>query len=97
MVEMNTVIQQIQQMDNDQLNTVIEAVRDRRTWNSRQITRMLRIGDRVSFVNSNGAKMLGDVVKVNRKTVLVKSVATHTLWKVSATLLTVEDKEDALA
>lgn len=94
---MNTVIEQIQRMDNDQLNTVIEAVRDRRTWNSRQVTRMLRIGDRVSFVNRNGAKMIGDVVKVNRKTVMVQSYATNTLWKVSATLLTVEDKEDALA
>ena len=97
MVEMSTVIQQIQQMDNDQLNTVTEAVRDRRTWNSRHITRMLRVGDRVSWVNKNGAKMVGDVIKVNRKTVLVQSVATKTLWNVSATLLTVEDKEDALA
>lgn len=87
---MNTVLEQIQRMDNDQLNTVIEAVKQQRTWNARQITRALRVGDRVSFHNRN-AKMIGNVIKVNRKTVIVESVATNQLWKVSAQLLTLED------
>ena len=87
---MNTVLEQIQRMDNDQLNTVIEAVKQQRTYNARQITRALRVGDRVSFHNRN-AKMIGTVTKVNRKTVIVQSVATNQLWKVSASLLTLED------
>jgi len=87
---MNTVLEQIQRMDNDQLNTVIEAVKQQRTYNARQITRALRVGDRVSFNNRN-AKMIGTVTKVNRKTVIVQSVATSQLWKVSASLLTLED------
>jgi predicted RNA-binding protein with PUA-like domain len=87
---MNTVLEQIQRMDNDQLNTVTEAVKQQRTYNARQITRALRVGDRVSFNNRN-AKMIGTVIKVNRKTVIVESVATSQLWKVSASLLTLED------
>ena len=96
MVLMNTVIEQIQRMDNDQLSTVIEAVKQQRSWNARQITRALRVGDRVSFNNRN-AKMIGTVTKVNRKTAIVQSVATNQLWKVSAQLLTLEDEEDTFA
>ena len=89
-MNMETVIDQILLMNNDQLNAVIDAVKQRRNWNARQVTRGMRVGDRVSFHNRN-AKMIGTVTKVNRKTVIVQSVATNQLWKVSASLLTLED------
>ena len=89
---MNTVIEQIQRMDNDQLNTVIQAIKQQRTWNAQQVTRGLRVGDRVSFPLRDGRIRTGTITKVNRKTVYVDSA-----WKVPASMITVEDKEDALA
>ena len=96
MVMMNTVIEQIQRMDNDQLNTVIQAIKQQRTWNAQQVTRGLRVGDRVSFPlrawSDDGRIRTGTITKVNRKTVYVDGA-----WKVPASMITVEDKEDALA
>lgn len=83
---MNTVLEQIQRMDNDQLNTVIEAVKQQRTYNARQITRGVRVGDRVSFPLRDGRIRTGTITKVNRKTVYVDGA-----WKVPASLLTLED------
>ena len=88
---MENVIDQILLMNNDQLNTVIDAVKQRRNWNARQVTRGMRVGDRVSFEGKRNAKMTGTVTKVNRKTVIVQSVATNQLWKVPASLLTLEN------
>lgn len=85
---MNTVLEQIQRMDNDQLNTVIEAVKQQRTWNARKVTNTVRVGDRVSFPLRYGSGRIhtGTITKVNRKTVYVDGA-----WKVPASLLTLED------
>ena len=87
MTMINTVLDQIQRMDNDELNRVIAAVKSQRTYIARNMTRKLRLGDVVSFDTRSGT-VTGTVRKVNPKTVLVKDSASATQWKVTATLLT---------
>ena len=88
MTMINTVLDQIQRMDNEELNRVIAAVKSQRTYIARNMTRKLLVGDIVSFEGRGGATVTGKVHKVNPKTVLVKDSASHTMWKVTATLLT---------
>lgn len=88
MTMINTVLDQIQRMDNDELNRVVAAVKAQRTFNARNITRKLMVGDIVSFEGRGGATVTGTVRKVNPKTVLVKDSASNTVWRVTATLLT---------
>ena len=87
MTMINTVLDQIQRMDNDELNRVIAAVKSQRTYIARNMTRKLRLGDVVSFDTRSGT-VTGTVRKVNPKTVLVKDSNSATQWKVTATLLT---------
>ena len=87
MTMINTVLDQIQRMDNDELNRVISAVKLQRTHIARNMTRGLRVGDVVSFDTKSGT-ITGTVRKVNPKTVLVKDRNSATTWKVTATLLT---------
>ena len=87
MTMINTVLDQIQRMDNDELNRVIAAVKLQRTHIARNMTRKLLVGDIVSFDSRSGT-VTGTVRKVNPKTVLVKDRNSATTWKVTATLLT---------
>ena len=88
MTMINTVLDQIQRMDNDELNRVIAAVKSQRTYIARNMTRKLRVGDVVTFEGRGGATVTGSVRKINPKTVLVKDSKSATTWKVTATLLT---------
>ena len=87
MTMINTVLDQIQRMDNAELNRVIQAVKSQRTYIARNMTRKLMVGDVVSFDTKRGT-ITGTVRKVNTKTVLVKDSNSATQWKVTATLLT---------
>jgi putative ribosome biogenesis GTPase RsgA len=78
----------IYQMDNDQLNQVIEAIKLKRTHLARQITRSVMVGDIVSFEGRGGKTVTGKVMKVNPKTLLVQDSQTMTRWKVTASLVT---------
>ena len=88
MAMINTVVDQIARMDNAELNRVVDAVKQRRTYNARNITRKLVIGDLVSFEERKGIRITGPVKKVNPKTVLVTDDSSGIVWKVSASLLT---------
>ena len=88
MTMINTVLDQIQRMDNDELNRVIAAVKSQRTYIARTMTRKLLVGDVVSFEERKGATVTGTVMKVNPKTVVVRDRSTNIQWKVTATLLT---------
>ena len=81
-----TAITAIQKMDMDQLNAVVRAIKDRRTYLTRQQAVTFRVGDRVSFA-ARGMQVLGTVTKVNIKNILVKQDNAYTTWKVPATLL----------
>jgi hypothetical protein len=81
-----TAITAIHKMDNDQLNAVIRAVKDRRTYLVRQTTAAIQVGDVVSFA-ARGQQVVGTVTKVNIKTVAVKQNNSFTTWRVHASLL----------
>jgi uncharacterized protein YkvS len=88
MNNVQTAINAIRNMSNDEINQVVEAIKLQRTFNSRQMTKQLMVGDIVSFDGRGGATVTGRVTKINRKTVLVKDSASNTVWRVTASLLT---------
>ena len=72
---------------NDELTSIIDAVK----WNRAQLTqstkRSLRVGDNVNFTNSRtGQNTTGVVMKIAIKFVTVKSITG--LWRVPANMLT---------
>ncbi len=87
MTMMNTVMDQVARMDNAELNRVVEAVKMRRTFISKESARGLFIGDAVSFEGKRGVRVQGTVAKVNTKTVVVDTVRDGR-WKVTASMLT---------
>ena len=82
-------------LTNDELTTVIEAVKFARSRLSRQTKASLMTGDNVSFTSSKtGKTMTGFVTKIAIKYVTVKTLGG--LWRVPANMLSkVEDKEFA--
>ena len=78
----------IYQMDSDQLNQIVEAVKLKRTHLAKQTARSLMVGDIVSFEGRRGQTVTGKVTKVNQKTVVVRDSSTQTQWKVTASMLT---------
>lgn len=86
---MNTVqtaITAIHNMNNDELNQVVDAIKLRRNYLTRQKSAGIRVNDRVSF-NARGQVLLGTVVKVNPKTIHVRQDNSFTTWRVHASLL----------
>lgn len=81
-----TAITAIHKMDNDELNAVVRAIKDRRTYLARQSAVSFAVGDRVSFA-ARGMQVLGTVTKVNIKTIQVRQSNSATVWKVHASLL----------
>lgn len=80
---------------NDQLNSIIEAVKYRRGQLTKQSVRSLMPGVKVKFTNSrNGQTVIGTVSKINRKFVIVREsprvgglIATN--WRVPGNMLEV--------
>lgn len=81
------VLNAIRNMDNDDLNEVIRAVKDQRTWISKSTARSLTVGDTVAFAGRRGIRVRGTVTKVNPKNILVKEDGAFTTWRVAASLL----------
>ena len=80
---------------NEQLSSIIDAVKYARAQLGRQSIRKLSIGDNVNFNSSKlGRNVTGVVMKIAIKYVTVRTAAG--LWKVPANMLTlVEDTEFA--
>ena len=80
---------------NEQLSSIIDAVKYARAQLGRQSIRKLSIGDNVNFDSVKlGRNVTGVVMKIAIKYVTVRTSAG--LWKVPANMLTlVEDKEYA--
>jgi hypothetical protein len=87
MTMLNTVLDQVARMDNAELNRVIDAVKLRRTFISKESARGLFIGDAVQFESKRGQTVQGTVTKVNTKTVVVDTPTAGRL-KVTASMLT---------
>ena len=87
MNNVQTAINAIRNMNNDEINQVVEAVKLQRTFLARTTARALSVGDEVTFQTRSGYAG-GTVVKINRKTVIVDCGLTR--YKVPASLLTVK-------
>jgi small-conductance mechanosensitive channel len=81
---------------NDQLSSVIDAVKFARARLTEQTKRSLRIGDNVNFNSvKQGRNVTGVVVKIAIKFVTVKTVSG--MWRVPANMLTVVADEREFA
>jgi small-conductance mechanosensitive channel len=81
---------------NDQLSSMIDAVKFARARLTEQTKRTLRIGDNVNFNSTKlGRNVTGVVVKIAIKFVTVKTVSG--LWRVPANMLTVVADEQEFA
>jgi small-conductance mechanosensitive channel len=80
---------------NDQLTSMIDAIKFARARLTEQSKRSLRIGDNVNFTSSKlGRNVTGVVTKIAIKFVTVKTV--QGAWRVPANMLTkIEDTEFA--
>jgi len=83
--QVNSAIMQ-GQWTNDQLTSIIDAVKFARAQLNKSIRRGLSIGDNVQFVNRQGLTVTGFVEKVAIKYVTVKTI--NGLWRVPANMLT---------
>ena len=57
----------------DELRNIIEAIKMRRAWLTRQNIRAIVTGDKVSFTGRNGLTLTGTVTKVMQKNVIVNT------------------------
>jgi small-conductance mechanosensitive channel len=81
---------------NDQLSSMIDAVKFARARLTEQTKRSLRIGDNVNFTSTKlGRNVTGVVVKIAIKFVTVKTVSG--LWRVPANMLSVVADEQEFA
>ena len=71
-------------LNNDDLNLIIEAVKYKRTENGRQAARTLRVGEQVSFNGRNGYTV-GVLEQIKIKKAVVKVGATR--WNVPLSML----------
>ena len=71
---------------NDQLDSIMMAVKFARNQLATKNKFTFRVGSQVKFTSSrNGETVFGDVTKVNRKFILVRSGMTN--WRVPANML----------
>ena len=87
-MNIRNIVTEIHNMNADDLNTVIEAVKYARAQGHRQMARDLNVGDMVEFNGRGGTKMVGHVRKINIKYVVV-SCTNGEQWRVPAGHLTV--------
>ena len=87
MNNVQTAITAIRNMNSDEINQVVEAIKLQRTYNARTATRSLMVGDTVSFDAKTRGIITGTVEKINTKTVNVRCSRTQGLWKVTASAL----------
>jgi len=82
-------------LSNTELNSIIDAIKFRRSSMARQTKASLMVGDNVNFTSTKtGQNVTGFVTKIAIKYVTVKTV--QGLWRVPANMLTkVDDKEFA--
>ena len=86
MIDMNDMVDAIMQMDNNDIEHIVNAVRNRREMLSIKAKAQFRVGDRVKFFSTKRQEEIeGTVHKINRKKIQV-SVGVFT-WTVPPTML----------
>ena len=96
-VEMSVkkTIEAIQQMDSEDLNSIITAIKLRRNQLHFRDAQSFKIGDRVSFNGRHGAVLKGTIEKVKIKYILVRTDAGQR-WNVPGSHLTpIKEKSNA--
>jgi RNA-binding protein YlmH len=71
MQKLEQTINNVLQMDNAELESIIEAIKQRRNWLASQASRKFVRGDRVSFEGKGGFPLTGTIEKIKIKYVLV--------------------------
>ena len=77
----------IYQMDQDQLNQVIDAIKLKRNHLAKQATRSMMVGDIVGFTGKRGNQVSGKVTKIAKKYVTV-DCGVNGNWRVPGNHLT---------
>jgi len=77
----------IYQMDNDQLNQVIEAIKLKRNHIATQAVRSFMVGDIVGFTGKFGKQVSGKIKKINKKYIII-DCGTDGQWRVPGNHLT---------
>ena len=80
-------VEAIYQMDNDQLNQVVDAIKLKRQYLSKQAVRNFIVGDMVQFTNKTGGRVNATVEKVNKKYIIVSTHIGGEKWRVPGTML----------
>ncbi len=88
-------IEAIQQMDSEDLNSIITAIKLRRNQLHFRDAQSFKVGDRVSFNGRHGAVLKGTIEKVKIKYILVRTDAGQR-WNVPGSHLTpIKEKSNA--
>ena len=91
MTDINDVVDTIMQMDADDIEHVVNAIRSRREMLSLRAKAQFRVGDRVKFFSRrNQEDVVGTVSKINRKKIVVSVGAIS--WTVPPTMLSVVEE-----
>ena len=77
----------IYQIDNDQLNQVIEAIKLKRNHIATQAVRSFMVGDIVGFTGKFGKQVSGKIKKINKKYIII-DCGTDGQWRVPGNHLT---------
>ena len=80
-------VELIYQMNADQIDQVVEAIKLKRTHLANSVARSILIGDIVSFQGRRGQTVQGKVTKVNQKTIVVRDSQSQIQWKVTASMV----------
>lgn len=91
--EINRAICFGNQWTNDDLNSIVDAIKFARSRITKQNIRSLYVGDQVQFTSSKtGRTMKGSVTKIAQKFVTVRTTD-NGLWKVPANMLSMLESE----
>jgi small-conductance mechanosensitive channel len=90
--EVNKFIRFSTVLSNNDLNSIIDAVKYARSRLQKQTIRSLSIGDNVNFTSTRtGQNLTGVVTKIAIKYITVRTV--NGLWRVPANMITVVESE----
>ena len=82
-IDLLTMISKIKTLNNNQLNILLESIKDQKNLIANESIHSLKIGDNASFKHKN-RKVIGSIIKINRKTVVIFEELTKTNWKINA-------------
>ena len=78
---------QISLLNNSEINSVIQMIKNRRTELSMVAGSKLSVGQKVQFNGRYGMTIKGRLTKINQKTAVVSESNSPKRWKVSISLL----------